>query len=75
MNKKDKKKDEKLKCPHCNKTNIATIFYGYPGNMKALEKPLEKGEIVLGGCIITGNDPEWSCNECGHRWGNYKEDD
>ena len=37
--------------------------------MHALEEELDKKEIVLGGCIVTGSDPKWECNECLTRWG------
>jgi hypothetical protein len=29
----------------------------------------EKGEIVMGGCIVHEDNPTWSCKKCGHRWG------
>jgi hypothetical protein len=28
----------------------------------------ERGDIVLGGCCVTENDPEWHCNDCDHSW-------
>jgi rRNA maturation endonuclease Nob1 len=24
--------------------------------------------LVLGGCIVMGDDPEHHCNSCGHEW-------
>ncbi|MEE1420718.1 MAG: hypothetical protein UF218_03415 [Eggerthellaceae bacterium] len=30
-----------------------------------LEHDLDAGLIVLGGCCVTGEDPEWHCNDCG----------
>jgi hypothetical protein len=62
-----------LKCPECNKTWIAEILWGYPADMKSLEESLEKKEIVLGGCLVTNNDPRWACNNCHHRWGEREE--
>jgi len=29
---------------------------------------LDKGDIVLGGCCVTENDPEWHCKDCEHEW-------
>ena len=58
-----------LKCPNCRKTWIAEIFWGYPGDIDSVEEELSKKEIVLGGCLITDNDPRWECNNCHHRWG------
>jgi hypothetical protein len=49
-------------CPACNKAKLAPIIYGLPGSeLAALE---ELHEIVLGGCVVTGNDPELECPEC-----------
>ena len=59
-----------MKCPNCEKTWIAEIFWGYPAINKDVEDALEKKEIVFGGCIISENDPKWECNNCNHRWGN-----
>lgn len=56
-------------CPSCNSDSAALILWGYPGNMSSIEEELEKGEIVLGGCIVTDDDPKWECNDCHHRWG------
>ena len=32
-------------------------------------KLAEEGKIVLGGCIISDNDPMWHCIDCSHEWG------
>lgn len=61
--------EKKLKCPKCEKSWIAEIFWGYPSNIESFEDELEKKEIVLGGCLITDSDPRWECNNCHHRWG------
>lgn len=26
---------------------------------------VEAGKIVLGGCVLTGDDPDWQCVDCG----------
>jgi len=36
--------------------------------MHEVEESIEKGEITLGGCCITGSDPNLQCNDCGTRW-------
>lgn len=43
-----------------------------PADMRSFEDTLERKEIVLGGCTMTGNDPKWECNECRARW-RYKQ--
>ena len=56
------------KCPNCQSTNHAEILWGLPADMREIEEQLERKEIVLGGCIVTNNDPKWECNECLTRW-------
>jgi hypothetical protein len=51
-------------CPSCGSKNIAKILYGKPCFDEELEKKLASKKIKLGGCIITGNDPKYLCNEC-----------
>jgi len=43
-----------------------------PADMREIEKELERKEIVLDGCCVTGNNPKWKCNDCGNRWGNVR---
>ena len=53
-------------CPNCGARSSIPIIYGYPS-----EEMLEAGkagEIRLGGCCITDDDPDWVCSQCGHRW-------
>ena len=59
-----------MNCPECKSDSIAKIFWGYPGNLEAIDEQLKKKEIVLGGCIICDNDPKWECNSCHCQWGN-----
>jgi hypothetical protein len=50
---------------------MGTILYGMPSWSDQLEKDIDSGKIVLGGCIIdvdeNGNqiDPMWECSKCG----------
>jgi hypothetical protein len=45
---------------------VVPIMYGLPG--PEMTDASIKGEIVLGGCVISGHDPIWLCRECGVRW-------
>lgn len=27
-------------------------------------RELDAGRIVVGGCVITGSDPQWQCTSC-----------
>ena len=50
-------------CPLCHTTGaIRRIVYGLPG-----KDLFNNTEIVLGGCCVTNNDPDFACKECGAR--------
>jgi len=50
----------KKKCPDCNKTDqVVPILYGYPSESMGIKT--QKGEAVLGGCIIEDDSPNWYC--------------
>lgn len=52
------------KCPSCGSKKIAKILYGLPAFSEKLQKDMDEGKIVLGGCCITDEDPTWQCVEC-----------
>jgi hypothetical protein len=62
-------KDKPDICPKCGSERVADILYVLPIFSDELERKLDAGEVVLGGCVVTGDDPSWHCVECGHRWG------
>ena len=48
-------------CPSCG-TTMSEIVWGYP-------EPPVPADKVVGGCIVTGDDPSHSCRACGtQRW-------
>lgn len=53
-------------CPSCKSKNIIPIEYGLPG--PEMVKAAEKGEIYIGGCLISDSNPEWHCKNCGYDW-------
>lgn len=58
------------KCPSCQATPVARIFYGMPPKPEyapLLHEEVDKGLIILGGCCRTGDDPEWQCVHCGQK--------
>ena len=57
---------ENFSCPKCNKQNIIPIVYGYPSDK--LLSDASAGNVRLGGCVIFGDDPNYSCKDCGHTW-------
>ena len=53
-------------CPRCGGTHILPILYGLlaePG-----EQRVRDGKAVSGGCEISREHPDWSCQTCAHRW-------
>lgn len=52
------------RCPVCGSSWIAKILYGYPGCSPDLQRELDRGEVVLGGCIVFSFSPEWQCMDC-----------
>lgn len=53
----------KKKCPVCGSNDIVKILYGMP--TYETFQAAERGEISLGGCCISDNDPKWHCRACG----------
>ena len=45
-------------CPICGSPGVR-IAYGMPG--PDMIDAAEEGRLVLGGCVVTGFDPEWAC--------------
>ncbi len=54
----------KLSCPQCKSTNIAKILHGLPVMSPELQKDLDDGKVVLGGCTVFENMPHHHCNDC-----------
>lgn len=49
-------------CPHCGSTDAVEIAYGYRNFEMA--DAAERGEIVLGGCIVGPESPAYECRGC-----------
>lgn len=50
-------------CPVCHKQDqVIPISYGYPSSI-GIERA-NKGEIYLGGCMVSDCDPQWHCKRC-----------
>ena len=57
------------KCPECGSGKVASILFGFPGFEEELRRELKAGEVALGGCGVSDDNPRWQCMECEHRWG------
>lgn len=55
------------RCPGCGSPRVRTIVYGYPE--PELMNAAERGEEILGGCVLGDADPGMACLDCGERWG------
>ncbi len=60
-----KAKRKPRKCPECGSAKIARIQYGMPICSPELDRNLESGKVVLGGCCQEINAPAWKCAACG----------
>ena len=50
-------------CPSCGAmVTPIPILYGMP--VPSAFEDAEAGKIQLGGCVVTGEDPEWACPRC-----------
>lgn len=58
-------------CPNCQSTNVVAIGYGLPTS-EAL-KMVERGERMLGGCVLSPDSPMWFCKACRQHFGNHVE--
>ena len=50
------------KCPQCGNKTVLPIAYGMPG--PELWEESEQGRVLIGGCIITPNQPNKACTSC-----------
>jgi hypothetical protein len=58
------------KCPRCGSRKNATLQYGLPAApTPEVQRELDLGRIAFAGCVVTFNDPRWSCNSCGALFG------
>ena len=52
------------KCPVCRSAHVASFLYGLPIFNEKLEKRLNDGKVVLGGCCVSDGSPVWQCIDC-----------
>lgn len=57
-----KVRSKPLKCHKCGKQSVVKILYGEP-TPEAGEWE-RAGLVVLGGCILNENNPDWACTHC-----------
>lgn len=52
-------------CPQCG-GKVVEIIYGEP-TQETFEMA-ERSEVMLGGCILTEDAPDWQCTKCGQHY-------
>lgn len=52
------------RCPVCGFSPLASILWGMHPWSPKLEKDMAEGRIVLGGCCIEQDAPQWVCTRC-----------
>jgi hypothetical protein len=53
------------RCTACKSSRIAVILYGSPAMDSEMEREINEGLLVLGGCCIGLDDSAWQCRTCG----------
>ena len=58
-------KTKPKKCLSCGSKNVFQIMYGLADEyvFKYFQEK-RKIDFIIGGCIVTGYDPEWGCTDC-----------
>ena len=57
-------------CPNCKGKNIVIQVWGLPSGkfLEEMNKEENKGKYQLRGCIVSGDDPDYCCNDCGEEF-------
>jgi GTP pyrophosphokinase len=53
-------------CVECGAGDVVPVIIGMPG--PELMEAEAAGEVVLAGCIVMPDQPNWACRICGHEW-------
>jgi len=48
-------------CPECESRDAVAIAWGYPS---AETWEAERGEVVIGGCLVGPESPAYECRDC-----------
>lgn len=58
--------NKRRKCPQCQSKKVVPIIYGMP-TQETFEEA-EEGKLIIGGCCLSDDSPEWHCNDCQHEF-------
>ena len=51
-------------CTTCGFSPVGEILWGMPDMDSKLQKSIEDGRIIIGGCCLSLDDPSWECSKC-----------
>ncbi len=54
--------EKPINCPSCGSPKVVRILYGMPSSKGFIEA--KAGNLILGGCVVSGNGPAWGCIDC-----------
>ena len=54
--------DKTIECPVCGSSETVEIVYGMPG--LDLQDAYHRGEVALGGCVVSVGQPSHKCTQC-----------
>ncbi|MQG59666.1 MAG: hypothetical protein FI709_17350 [SAR202 cluster bacterium] len=64
-----KRQSRPPQCPSCGAPRVAAILYGLPALDEQLKRELDADHLVLGGCCVLNEMPQWRCGKCNYEWG------
>ena len=53
-------------CLQCHSKRVANILFGLPTS--EVMQQVEQGKVVLGGCMVQIDGPEYECLDCQYQW-------
>ena len=56
------RRTRRRRCPRCGELGALPVVYGLPDI--ATMDLAEEGKVILGGCVLDPDDPDWLCLPC-----------
>ena len=63
--------NQAARCPACGALAMVRILYGRPSRQGF--EAAERGEVVLGGCVVSRESPLFACTACHARFGDHED--
>lgn len=55
---------KKARCPRCGPVKPVPIMYGLPASPDKVHAAERRGELLWGGCVVSGDSPLYACPVC-----------